>query len=239
MQETIEIFKDTIYRLFIPLIAFFAAVVAILVEFEIWAILLGGLALTLCLFITQNEMIKPKYIDDQQKIIDILTDYLKNTNKSLYYFGGAGFIGASENWRNTFVQKLQDSRVEVVRLIDLKEPEKLRPLLEKMYGEKTEDEIEDYQRWLKTHAEYIKKTSSLNNFFYSYEGAPIWKHGMNYIIFDKKIVAIITPGIKMERRMIIIRSPKIAEEFIYSIESVVKQFNLSSVEGQFLEDMYK
>lgn len=239
MQEIVEIFKETIYKLFIPLTAFSAAIIAIWAQFEIWSILLGALIFILCLLITHHEIIKPKYLDDPQKIIDVLTNYLKKTHKSLYYFGGAGFIGESKIWRNVFAQKLQDSEVKIVRLLDLKKPEELRPLLSKLYGENTEDEVEDYRRWLKTHAECIKKTGSLNNFFYSYEGAPIWKHGMNYIIFDKKIVAIVTPGIQIERRVIIIRSSKIAEAFIDSIESVVKQFKLESVEGQFLEDMCK
>jgi len=130
---------------------------------------------------------------------------------------------------------LKDPNFKVVRIIDLKKPDELEPLLRRAYGEKVDDQIDDYRRWIKTHAEHLKEKDDLNNFFYSYEGAPIWKHGMNYIVFDKKILAIITPGIKVERKVTIIPSHEIAEAFADSIRSVVRLFKLDPLSGEDLE----
>ena len=239
MEEYPEILKKA-SEMYFPIIASIAVFIAFWGQFKVWAIPLGIGIFVLCFFVKHVELIRPKYIEDQKKIIEVLSHHLDNTNKSLYYFGGAGFCGASEIWEGSFANKLEDDNVKVVRLIDLKKPDELKPLLSKMYGEEVDDQINDYQKWIKTHAKYLKEENEeenggMNNFFYNYEGAPIWKHGMNYIVFDKKILAIITPGIKVKRKVVIIRSSKIAEEFTESIDSVVAQFKLKSLDRKYLK----
>lgn len=192
----------------------------------------------LCCIKKHRELIEPEYIEDSQKINEVLVNYLKDTKKSLYYFGGAGFITANEIWATTLANKLKDPNFKVVRIIDLKKPDELEPLLRKMYGEKVDDQIADYRRWIKTHAEHLKKEDDVNNSFYSYEGAPIWKHGMNYIVFDKKILALIMPSMDVGRKVAIIKTPKIAEELADSITSVVRQFKLKKLSGEDLEKVY-
>ena len=190
-----------------------------------------------------SELIKPIYIEGDKKITDVLVNHLKNTEKSLYYFGGAGFItegDKDDSWARTLSNKLNDPKeIEVVRIIDLKKPYELEPLLRKMYGEKVDDQINGYRNWIKTHAKHLKKEYGHRISFYSYEGAPIWKHGMNYIVFDKKILALITPGTKEERKLAIIPNDTIAEEFADSITSVVKQFKLYPLTGKDLEEVYQ
>ena len=148
MEEYTESFKVTL-EMYFPIIAFFAAIIAFWGLFNVWAIPLGIGIFFLCFFVKHGEIIKPKYIEDPQKIIEVLTHHLDNTNKSLYYFGGAGLIGASEIWERSFAKKLKDDDVNVVRLIDLKKPDELKPLLSMMYGEEVDDQINDYRNGLK------------------------------------------------------------------------------------------
>ena len=180
-----------------------------------------------------SEQVIIKYIKDSDEINEVLVKYLKNTTKSLYYFGGAGFINTYDKWETTLGDKLQDPSFEVHRIIDLKKPKDLKPLLIKMYGENVDVQIENYKKWIEMHRKQLEM-SAVNNFFYSYEGAPIWKHGMNYIVFDKKILVLITPIIregstsnKIERRkVVIIPDHRIAKEFADSIKLVIAQFQL-------------
>jgi len=237
MEDYTEIFNKT-SKMYFPIIASFAAIIALWTQFETLVIPIVIGIFVLCFLVNHGESIRPRYLEDQQKIIDVLTNHLKRTKDSIYYFGGAGFIGSSDIWKETLSQKLNDPKIETVRIIDLKKPHELELLLSNMDSEKVKEEVIDYRRWLKTHADYLKK-SNVNNFFYSYEGAPIWKHGMNYIVFDKKILAVITPCTTVERKVIIISSPKIAEEFANSIDFVVKQFGLESYNGEGLEKIYE
>ena len=237
MNNYIETIKTTL-KMHFPIITYFAAIIALWTIFEIWVILIFIAILFLCFLYTNRESIKPEYIYDQDKIIEVLIKHLERTKDSIYYFGGAGFIGTEKKWKDALSKKLDDQKIAITRIIDLKKPHELELVLSKMDDEKVKTEIEEYRSWLKMHADYLKKSNN-KNFFYSYEGAPIWKHGMNYIVFDKKILAIITPCTTVERRVIIISSPKIAEEFANSIDLVVKQLGLESYNGKGLEKIYE
>jgi len=227
---------------FASIITIVFAIVDYLDDFNILIklLIIGIIVIIISIYFNERhiELIEPKYIEDSQKIDEVLINYLKDTKKSLYYFGGAGFITANVIWATTLANKLKDPEFKVVRIIDLKKPDELEPLLRRMYGEKVDDQIADYRRWIKTHAEHLKEKDSVNNFFYSYEGAPIWKHGMNYIIFDEKILALITPGMDVKRKVVIIPSHEIAKEFVDSIKSVRKQFKLDELSGEDLEKVY-
>lgn len=237
MEDYTDTFKKA-SEMYFPIIAFFVVIIALWTQFEVWAIPIGIGIFVLCFLVKHGESIRPKYIDDQDKIIEVLTKHLKRTKDSIYYFGGAGFIGTEKKWKDALSKKLDDQKIAITRIIDLKKPHELELVLSNMDDEKVKTEIEEYRSWLKMHADYLKKSNN-KNLFYSYEGAPIWKHGMNYIVFDKKILAIITPCTTVERRVIIISSPKIAEEFANSIDFVVKQFGLKSYNGDGLEKIYE
>ena len=237
MNNYIETIKTTL-NMHNLIITYFASMIALWIFFEIWSILIFITILFLCFLYTNRESIKPEYIYDQDKIIEVLIKHLERTKDSIYYFGGAGFIGTEKKWKDALSKKLDDQKIAITRIIDLKKPHELELVLSKMDDEKVKTEIEEYRSWLKMHADYLKKSNN-KNLFYSYEGAPIWKHGMNYIVFDKKILAIITPCTTVERRVIIISSPKIAEEFANSIDLVVKQLGLESYNGKGLEKIYE
>lgn len=224
------------------------SVVSIIAFWEIFnnllAIPFGILIFVICFFMKSIELIRPKYFEEAREINKVLTKYLENTNESIYYFGGAGLIGASDDWKKKLAKKLEDPRVKIVRLIDLKKPNELEPLLKKMYCKEVGSQIDEYRKWIVTHAKYLKGEDSMNksNFFYDYEGAPIWKHGTSYIVFDEKISVIITPGVQIEgnevvtgRKVIIIRSHEIAKELKGSIDSVVTQFDLKNLSKEDLE----
>ena len=204
-------------------------------------LIIGIIVIIISLYFNEKhiELIEPKYIEGDKKITDVLVNYLKNTEKSLYYFGGAGFItegDEDDGWAKTLSNKLKNSeKFKVVRIIDLKKPYELEPLLREMYDEKVYDQINAYQNWIKIHADHLKEKDGWKISFYSYEGAPIWKHGMNYIVFDEKILALITPGTKTKRKLAIIPNHKIAGEFVDSITSVVAQFDLKKLTGKDLE----
>ena len=73
--------------------------------------------------------------------------------------------------------------------MDVESVDKMRDMLKDTMEEAaTNEEIEAYKQWLTTHSEKLKH-SIANNQFYNFEGAPIWKYGIHFIIFDKKHLA--------------------------------------------------
>lgn len=119
--------------------------------------------------------------DVEEKIVDLL----KNTKSSLHYYGGAGFIGTSKEWRKEFKNKLEAGEIEVTRLIDLKTAEELT---ENVIDTESND-VGEYIAWLRTHAENLE-SAKRDNIFICFEGAPIWKYAINLMIFDKEHVVI-------------------------------------------------
>lgn len=131
------------------------------------------------------------FIDNERDAKNTAIELLEKTEESLYYFGGAGFVGDDTVWKDTLEDKLT-RKIKVVRILDLKYPKYLKDILRErgnLEKDKIEDDIHKYKQWLNLHSKYL--TNYPNNEFYNFEGAPLWKYGINYIIFDEKDLAIV------------------------------------------------
>lgn len=161
-----------------------------------------------------------------------MTDLLKETNESLYYYGGAGFIGSYPPWKQELDVKLKDENVKIVRLVDLKTPKEMEKILKPMKNEEVINrEVDKYTGWLRLHAENLKSRIPMNA-FYSFDGASLWKYGIHQIIFDKKhVVIVFLSGIEGEvRNAIFIRnSTDIAGALVKSIDLLVAVLGLTSI----------
>ena len=142
------------------------------------------------------EKLAGRPIDNEEKIKNEVTKMLENAKETLHYFGGADFMGDRSEWKDTLRAKLKSGEFDVYRVIDLKSPSEMRDLICERYSayEKLlRDEINKYISWLLNHAGFLVEPFIDHNWFYDFDGAPIWKYGMHVMIFDKKdIVWVVT-----------------------------------------------
>ena len=165
-----------------------------------------------------------------------MIDLLHKTKESLYYYGGAGFIGTFQEWQEELDKKIKIEKIIFVRLIDLKTPTEIKKVLEMMKEKEDVDrDYTKYKEWLKMHSKYLNIPGMLNE-FYNFEGAPLWRYGVHHIIFDEKHVAIVFLSTGDVRNAIIIRHcPDIAKALIDSIGGIVEIFNLTPITDKELE----
>ena len=135
-------------------------------------------------------------IANEQTIKDEVTKMLGNAKETLHYFGGADFMGDRSDWKDILRAKLNSGEFDVYRVIDLKSPSEMWDLIRERYGAfegLLKDEINKYISWLLNHAGFLVEPFIDHNWFYDFDGAPIWKYGMHVMIFDKKdIVWVVT-----------------------------------------------
>jgi hypothetical protein len=176
-----------------------------------------------------------EFLTDEMKAGRTLTEMLENTEDSLHYFGGAGLIGERRiNWRETLRRKLEDKDFKMVRLIDLKTIQELREIFKPEGDKAVEGDIEKYVEWLEIHSKHLESTAK-ENLFFNFAGAPLWKYGINYVIFDEEHLAI-TFIYRNRRKAIIIRNRSdIAKEVVKSILYLRDRFELKSLKSETLE----
>ena len=180
---------------------------------------------------------------EQEDIKKEATKILEKTNESLYYYGGSGFIGDHVGWKTEFRAKLKEPSIEIVRLMDLRSTSEIEKLLEgkEISKEKIQDEIRKYKNWIDIHAMYLELAIS-RNYFIHLDTAPIWKYGINYIVFDEKHIIIVfftELATKLEendqRGAIILRDrPDIASALVQSIDKIV---NILGAKGLSAEEL--
>jgi hypothetical protein len=91
--------------------------------------------------------------------------------------------------------------------------------------------IEKYTTWLEVHAKHApdeKDSGSKNYKCFHYDGAPAWKYGIHFTIFDRKEVVILYPSSGMYKNAIFLRDPKAAGalvDYIESVEDVRRRLN--------------
>ena len=115
--------------------------------------------------------------------------------------------------------------VKIYRFLDAKPAIAMKNMLQKIMSvELTKEDTSEYVTWLKTHSKNLIKRENYN-FFYDFEGAPIWKYGIHCIIFDKKHIVIPFLSSATIRRAVFIRDcPKIAAELAGSLDFLRDNF---------------
>ena len=226
---------------FIVIIGLIAGVAALWYKMKVWVIVLILIILLILIICALYECLTAsvKFISEEKDAQEAVTHLLEKTNKSLYYYGGAGFIGDYQPWRDEFKRVQEDKEIKVVRLIDLKTPEKIADLLK---GVKKEDEIKEevkqYKKWLTHHSKNLEYRGA-NNEFYNFDGAPLWKYGVSHIIFDEKHVVITYLSKGGEKRNVIILRNRtdIAQGLMESIDWIVHKLNIESLSSEKLKEM--
>ena len=136
-------------------------------------------------------------VTDEHKLKEDVTRMLRDAKKSLYYYGGAGFIGDYEEWRECLSTKLDThtgSKFRVVRLVDAKKPSEMFELIKRPCPKVDailRSEISKYIAWLLNHARFLTVPFLDHNYFCDYEGSPIWKFGTHLMIFDEIHVVLV------------------------------------------------
>jgi hypothetical protein len=155
------------------------------------------------------------FFDKEEEATIAAIKLLKGVENSLYYFGAAGFISDNNEWKKTLAKKMVNTDIKFVRLIDLKSLKEMVEILKGMVEDKEISEyVEAYKEWLDLHSAHLRSRSE-NNIFYKFDGAPLWKFGINIIIFDDKNICIVFLSAKENKNAIFVYDcPDIAKAMI-------------------------
>lgn len=185
----------------------------------------AGILISLRLYAMNRRSARVEYIKDGEFVVAEMIALLRKSESSICYFGGLGFIGDSRLWKDVLKDKLQIQGYNVSRLIDLKKPSEMKKLLEHArLGEVQRKEMtEKYINWLKMHAEHVE---NVDNDFYDFDGAPIWKYSIHFIIFDRKDIAIVFPRAGFVPSAILMKDcPEEAEALCRSMKMLIDFLN--------------
>ena len=179
---------------------------------------------------------KIKFFDKEEEAAKEAIKLLKGVENSLYYFGAVGFIGDNNQWKKTLAKKMANTDIKFVRLIDLKSPKEMAKILKGMVEEQEISEYtENYKEWLDLHSAHLRSRSG-NNIFYKFDGAPLWKFGINHIIFDEKNICIVFLSAKENKNAIFIYDcPDIAKALTDYIDWIAHFLGVEKVEYKELE----
>lgn len=179
----------------------------------------------------------PYYVLDGEAAMAEATKLLEAAKENMYYYGGADFIGEHSKWRKAYEKKLNDEKFKLYRFLDAKPAIILKEMIE---GIKQQDlakkDSEKYAAWLKLHASYLEVTEEVEdkyNHFYDFEGAPIWKYGFHFMIFDDKDVVIVFLSTATTRTAVFIPdNAKMAKPLLDHLNYLKDNFFRSSQPGR-------
>lgn len=203
---------------------------------QAWGIVMVlGAALIVSLYLRYRQMPRTKlYIREGYDVLTEATELLRKTEKHLCYYGGSGFIGKHGEWKNEYEKKLRDEDIRITRFLDAKSVGQIRTMLENNRISKTkiERDTTEYEAWLQTHSDRLR-TRGENNYFFDFEGAPIWKYGIHCIIFDEKHVVIPFLSSMKTRSAIFIRDcPEMAKALVTSLMFLKDNFKLEEKDAE-------
>lgn len=232
LTEVLKVIRD----IFLPSLAVLGYVGTVIGLYQImsaWAVVLGlVVALGVCIYwwrrcVASKVRGAPSVLTNDDVLTEA-TKLLSGTKRCLYYYGGIGFIGRHPGWQKAYKNKLKDDRIRIVRFLDAKKVHDIKTMLEsnRMSKKIINDDEKEYVTWLETHSKNLRERGS-NNFFYDFEGAPIWKYGLHCIVFDEKDLVITFLSSMTTRSAIFIRDcPEIAKALVESFEWLRDNFKL-------------
>ena len=203
---------------------------------QAWGIVIVlGAALIVSFYLRYRQMPRAKvYLREGDDVLTEATELLKKTEKDLCYYGGSGFIGRHEEWKNAYEKKLHDEDIKIVRFLDAKRVGDIRTMLENNRISKTkiDRDTTEYKDWLEIHS-YNLKTRGENNYFFDFVGAPIWKYGLHYIIFDEKHIVIpFLSSMKTCSAVFIRDCPEMAKALVKSLMFLKDNFKLEEKDAE-------
>lgn len=232
LSELFEVTRD----IFLPSLAvlgYVGTVIGLYQIMDVWAVVVGlVVALGVCIYwwrrcVASKVRGVPTVLKNDE-VLKEATKLLRGVKTSLHYYGGIGFIGKHPDWEKAYDEKLNDDRITIVRFLDAKKVRDIKTMLERNKISRTiiDADEQGYVKWLETHARNLKERGK-DNFFFDFEGAPIWKYGIHYIIFDEKDVVITFLSSMTTRSAIFIRDcPDTAKALVESLDSLVRTFQL-------------
>lgn len=179
---------------------------------------------------------KIEFFDKEEDAVAEAIKLLEKVEKSLYYFGGAGFISDNKIWKGVYREKLGKKEIKIVRVLDIKSLKEMEEILEGVAEDKKiRQYIADYKEWLELHSEYLR-FREVNNIFYKFEGSPLWKFGINHIIFDERDICIVFLSEQGNKNAIFIyNSPHIAKAIKGYIKGTAELLELEKLKHGDLE----
>lgn len=197
---------------------------------QVWGIVIVlGMALGVSISLRYRKTPKGRlYLLEGDDVLIEATALLKETEKDLCYYGGSGFMGKHEEWKNAYEKKLHDEDIRIMRFLDAKSVGDIKTMLDnnRIAKTKIKRDTNEYKTWLETHSKNLVARGE-NNYFFDFKGAPIWKYGIHVIIFDEKHIVIPFLSSMKTRSAIFIRDcPEIARELVKSLVFLKDNFKL-------------
>lgn len=237
LSEFFKVIRDIVLPS-LAVLGYVGIVIGLYQIMGVWAVVVGlVVALGVCIYCWRRDLASkvrgvPTVLENEE-VPKEATKLLRGVKKSLYYYGGIGFIGEHPEWKKAYDEKLKDDRIKIVRFLDAKKVRDITTMLEsnRIARKIIKDDKREYTTWLETHARNLKERG-INNFFFNFEGAPIWKYGIHYIIFDEKDVVITFLSSMTTRSAIFIRDcPDTAEALVDSLDSLARDLQLKEKSG--------
>ena len=203
---------------------------------QAWGIVIVlGAALIVSIYWRYRQIPRAKlYLRQGDDVLMEATKLLKETEKDLCYYGGSGFMGKHEEWKNVYEKKLHDEDIRIMRFLDAKGVSSIRTMLEnnRIAKAKIDSDTTEYKSWLLTHSYNLRERGE-NNYFFDFKGAPIWKYGIHFIIFDEKHIVIpFLSSMKTCSAVFIRDCPEMAKALVKSLMFLKDNFKLEEKDAE-------
>lgn len=147
--------------------------------------------------ITEKDYRNYYVLKDNDKIMENVKKCMKNLKNSLYYMGAVGFLSEDQEYKELLESVNRDENIEVCRFIDLMTIEELRNSSE--YYERTGEkkyafsnlELLEYIIWIGSQSKSFAQQNYFNYKLIPFSGMPIWRYGINIMIFDEDCMMFI------------------------------------------------
>ncbi len=228
IQKAQSILMQRIWARFVVLFGVIGAMVGLGFTLGSWVVVVVlALLLGLTSSLLFRSAVSAQFICSEEEARREATKMLKESERSLYYYGGVGFIGNYQHWREEYNKKLDDKSIRMVRFVDSKSLDEMKSILKgTMEPREINNELKEYAQWLTTHSRHLKHRIE-NNCFHDFEGAPIWKYGLHWIIFDRKhvLMPFLSSG-KTRNAICIHNCPDIAGALADSLDWLIRTLAL-------------
>lgn len=197
-------------------------------------------------FITEEDYNHYYLVKDEEKIIEIIKDNLKDLSESLHYIGAAGFLSEDDEYRGLLERINSNEKIEVCRFVDLMSVEELKECSEyyDRNGMKkfafSNNELLEYIIWLGSQAKVLLDENYYNYKLIPFSGMPIWRFGINLIIFDKKKMIFVYRVCDKKNNAYIIEDNNVVKSFydyVYFMLDKLRRY--PATENELLEKIFR
>lgn len=178
---------------------------------------------------------------DSSELIRIAASMLQSSSESLHYFGAMALMNdeGNQSWNLALKKKLKEEDFTVCRYIHLLTPEDIEQMFKNDLRAR-DHYIQGYEKWLQLHSERSRWSDARHeNRLVNLKCAPIWQHGLHYLIFDRKHVLFVYRKDNHVRGILMRNRAKFAAHQIEMFSTLEKHYGAGAMRQPDLETLHK